>query len=308
MVGDGAMNVRSGTRGSFRLWLRIALLAALLGLGFWLRSLPPMHVVPGLAAWWPWGTTTTVTLYFADGRFLFPVSRQLPTNDDLPRAALQALLAGPRAGSGLTSPIPPGVEIRSLKLADGVAHVDLSAAFLVEHDDTHAAETAIIETMTALPGVTSVAVSVEGKSLAQSATRVPLLYYASANGLVAVPASATNPRAALTMYLSGPSDPKLTSLPPDVQLLKYEYDPADGLLALNFTYTPSVRALALEKPERMRLLLLGLIAGLTEFSEVRAVRLDFGGQARLGLGQCSDLLRTPQPRPALLNDERLLER
>jgi len=267
-----------------------------------------MHVAPGLAAWWPWGTTTTVTLYFADGRFLFPVSRQMPVNDDLPRATLQALLAGPSQGSGLTSPIPPGVEIRSIKLAGGVAQVDLSAAFLVKHGDTRAAETSIVETMTALPGVTLVALSVEGRSLSELAKRVPLLYYASANGLVAVPAWVTNPRAALTMYLSDPPDPAVTSLPRDVQLLKYEYDSADGLLALNFTYTPSVRALALEKPERMRLLLLGLIAGLTEFPEVRAVRLDFGGQARLGLGQCSDLLRTPQPRPALLNDERLLER
>jgi spore germination protein GerM len=267
-----------------------------------------MKVTPGLAAWWPWGATTIATLYFTDGRFLFPVSRRMPANDELPRAALQALLAGPSAGSGLTNPIPPGVEIRSFTLAGGVAQVDLSAALLDELGDTHAAETAIVETMTALPGVTSVALSVEGKSLAESARRMPLLYYASANGLVAVPASVTTPRAALTTYLSGPPDPEFTRLPPDVRLLTYEYDSSDGLLALNFTYTPSLRALALEKPERMRLLLLGLIAGLTEFSQVRAVQLDFEGRTRLGLGQCSDLLRTPQPRPMLLNDERLLGR
>jgi hypothetical protein len=66
--------------------------------------------------------------------------------------------------------------------------------------------------------------------------------------------------------------------------------------------------LALDKPERMRLVLLGLIATLTEFPVVRTVQIDFQGQTRLGLGQCSDLLRTPQPRPQLLNDERLLER
>jgi hypothetical protein len=69
-----------------------------------------------------------------------------------------------------------------------------------------------------------------------------------------------------------------------------------------------VRTLALEQPDRMRLSLLGLIATLTEFPSVRAVRLDFEGQTRLGLGQCSDLLGAPQPRPALLNDERLLAR
>lgn len=302
------MNVRPSRTGYSRLLLRILLLATLLGAGFWARSLLPMKVAPALAGKWPWRTTTMATLYFADGPFLFPVSRRMPADGDVPRAVLQALLAGPRAGSGLTNPIPHEVEIRSFKLAGGVAQVDLSAAFLGEHGDTHPAETTIIETMTALPGVTSVALSVEGKSLSEARQRVPLLYYASANGLVAVPVLVTTPRSALTMYLSGSPDPELTGLPRDVRLLRYEYDPAEGLLSLNFTYTPSVRALALDKPERMRLVLLGLIAGLTEFREVRAVQLDFEGQTRLGLGQCSDLLRTPQPRPELLNDERLLGR
>ena len=91
-------------------------------------------------------------------------------------------------------------------------------------------------------------------------------------------------------------------------MLQYDYDPSEALLSLNFTYTPSLHELALEKPERIRLALLGLIVSLTEFSEVRAVQLDFEGHTRLGLGQCSDLLRTPQPRPELLNDERLLGR
>jgi len=287
--------------------LHLLFFATLLGAGFLMRSLVPMNVAPGLQTWRPWATTLA-TLYFSDGESIFPVSRRMPTSDDLPRAALQALLAGPNAGSGLTSAIPPGVEIRSFELAAGVAHVDLSAAFLAGDGDKQAAQTALVETMTALPGVASVTLSVEGKPLAESARRVPLLYYASRDGLVAIPTSVTNPRAALTAYLSGSGDPKLTSLPPDVRLLAYEYAAADGLLSLNFGYTPSVHTLALEQPERMRLLLLGLIASLTEFPVVRAVQLDFEGHSRLGLGQCSDLLRTPQPRPALLNDERLLDR
>jgi spore germination protein GerM len=249
-----------------------------------------------------------VTLYFADGRFLFPVSRRLPTHDDVPRAALQALLAGPGRASGLTNSIPRGVEIRSFKLVGSLAEIDLSAPLLGMDKGTQAAETAIVETMTALPGINAVALRVEGKTLGAPATRVPLLYYAAVNGLVAVPASATTPRAAVATYLVGPPDPKLTGLPSDVRLLNYEYDPAKRLVSLNFMYTPSVRALALEQPERMRFVLLGLIAGLTEFPEVQAVRLDFQGQTRLGIGQCSDLLRFPQPRPELLNDERLLGR
>ena len=276
---------------------RFLLLASLVGAGFWLRSLAPTKAAAGLAGWRAWTTPPAVTLYFADGGFLFPVSRRMSNTDDAPRAALQALLAGPAASSGLASPIPPGVEIRSFDLAGGVARIELSGALLGD-----LGETAIVETMTALPGVSSVELNGE------SVDRTPLLYYASAKGLVAVPAPVTTPRDAVTSYLHAPPAPDLTGLPPDVRLLNDEYDPARGLVSLNFTYTSSIRSLALDQPQRIRNVLLGLIASLTEFPMVRAVQIDFEGRTRLGLGQCSDLLRTPQPRPGLLNDERLLGR
>ncbi len=44
------------------------------------------------------------------------------------------------------------------------------------------------------------------------------------------------------------------------------------------------------------------------FPEVEAVRLDFESHNALGLGQCADLLRTPQAWPDILNDERILAR
>jgi spore germination protein GerM len=220
--------------------------------------------------------------------------------------ALEALLAGPRPGTNLVSPIPHGVEIRSIKVTDRVAYIDLSVAFR-DGPDMQAAETAIVETLTELPGITSVVLSVEGTPLGEAQKRTPLLYYASANGLVATPSGATDARSSLSAYLSGPSNPELTGLPADVRVLNYDYNPAEGLLSLNFKYTPSLHELALEKPERIRLALLGLITTLTEFPEIRGVQLDFEGHTRLGLGQCSDLLRTPQPRPDLLNDERLIQ-
>ena len=285
--------------------LRALILVSLLGVGILLRSVQALKVDTGQPVWKPWPATTIATLYFSDGRFLFPVSRRMRSNADLPHAALQALLAGPSAASGLKNPISPGIQIRSLLLENGVAHVDLSAD-PDRQGATHAAETTIVETMTALRGVTSVELSVQGKPLGRSTKRVPLLYFASANGLVAIPVTVVKPREALDLYLSGPPAPDLTGLPPDVRLLGYDYNLANGSLSLKFSYTPSLRALAIDRPDRMRTVLLGLIASLTEFSEVRAVQLDFGGQTRLGLGQCSDLLRTPQPRPALLNDERLL--
>ena len=292
-------------RASARVLVRVLLFSAVFGAGLWLRTLPPMNLAAGLGGSLPW-TTSTVTLYFAEGPFLFPVSRRMPVTDDLPRAALEALLAGPSAASGLTSALSSGVDIRSVRVVDGVARVDLSRAFLDGHTDTRMAVTAVTSTMTRLPGITSVALSVEGEPLGDPAARVPLLYYPSAKGLVASPVSAADPRAALAAYLSGPPAAGLTGVPSDVRLVAYDFDSTAGLLSLGFTYTPLLRTLALETPDRVRFLLLGLIATLTEFPEVRAVRLDFGGQSRLGLGECSDLLRTPQPHPVLLNDERLL--
>lgn len=285
---------------------QIFVLLALLAAGFWLRSLS-LRDAPFRFAAWPWIRTATATLYFSDGKFLFPVSRPMRLNKDLPSAALHALLAGPDARSSLKSWIPSGTEIRTFSVSGGMTHIDLSGTFL-EGSNPELAKAALIDTMTALPDVRSVALSVEGKPVAASTNRRPLLYYASANGLVAVPVSVSGARTAIDAYLSGPSDAELTGFPSDVRLLGYEYAEANRSLSLNFTYTPSIRTLALDKPERMRIVLLGLIATLTEFPDVRTVQLDFQGQTRLGLGQCSDLLRTPQPRPQLLNDERLLDR
>ena len=79
----------------FRMLLRLSLIAILVVAGFWLRSLPALKATAGLTSWWPWTRSKMVTLYFADGKSLFPVSRRIPTGDDVPRAALQALLAGP---------------------------------------------------------------------------------------------------------------------------------------------------------------------------------------------------------------------
>jgi spore germination protein GerM len=278
-------------------------LTCLFGAGLWIRTLPAAGPA-ALTTWWPFSGATIVTLYFTDGARLFPVSRRIPATDNVPRAALQALLDGPGARSGLTSPIPEGVQIRSFRLSDGVARIDLSSYAVGEGDD--GAEAVIVQTLTGVPGVRSVALSVDGKSLASPATRTPLLYYASANGLVAVPSAATDTREAIAAYMAGPLDPALTGVPRDVRLIKYDYQPDAGVASLTFAYTDSVRTLAIEKPDIMRSVLLGLIASLTELPEISAVRIDFDGHARLGLGECSDLLRTPQRRPRLLNDERLL--
>ena len=280
---------------------RLTALAVLLALGWWLRTLEPLHLTAAVV--WPW-TSTTITVYYADGPFLFPVSRRLPSAADLPRASIEALLAGPPVQTGLSSTLPAGLTFQGLDVKDRVAHVRLAGPAQAVRDAPLAVP-AVVATLTRVPGITGVALTVDGLPMTDAAARAPLLYYPSARGLVAIPTAASDPRAALDAFLGGPPSPDLTGLPPDARLLGAELD-ADHVFALRFAYTPSLRVLALERPDRMRFLLLGLIATLTGYPEVRAVHLDFGGQSRLGLGECSDLLRTPQSRPALLNYERLL--
>jgi spore germination protein GerM len=287
--------------------VRALVVAALVGVGLWARAAATTGPELRLDEWLPWLRPAPVTLYFVDeaSGYLVPVSRPMPKREDLPRAALEALIAGPAGDSRLVNPIPAGTRVLSTDLAGGLARVDLSAEFL--RGDA-AAQNAIIETLTALPGVQAAALSVEGQALGSATPRLPLIYFASTGRLVALPTQADSPRAALADYLEGPPTAGLTGLPADVQLLDYEFDAANGLLSLDFTYTPSVRALAVNQADTMRRVLVGLVASLTEFREVQAVRLDFEGRARLGLGQCSDLLRAPQLRPPVLNDERLLGR
>jgi len=286
-----------------RRFFSVLAVAVVIAGGLWLRALPAGSLLA--AGLFRWPTGTTVNLFFPDGRFLFPVSRRFQADEQLPRGVLEALLAGPHAPARLQNTFPPGIEIRAFSVVDGVATINLSRD-LGHGSDAQRGLAAITATLTRLPGVTSVTVSVQGRPVMTRAPRTPLLYFAAAEGLIAVPTDASDARAAMAAYLSGPPAADMTGVPADVRLLNYDVA-SGGQLSLGFAYTSSMRALALEQPGRTRLLLLGLIASLTDFPAVNSVRIDFGGQSRLGLGECSDLLRSPQHRPALLNDERLLD-
>ncbi len=297
---------------SSRSWVRSAFVAlavaSLLAAGAWLRWVSPLDEEARRWREWVGGSPGVVTLYFKDGPFFVPVSRRLGAGGDRPQVVLETLLAGPDEGSGLERATPAGLELRHLAVVGGVAHIDLSAAGPLADPDLAAAKTAIANTLTTLPGVRAVELRVDGQPVGGPVARVPLLYYVGSYGLVGVPAGAATAREALAAYLAGPSDERLLGLPRDVQVIRYEHDPAAKLASVKFNYPESVRSLALARPGEVRLVLVGLIATLTEFPDVEAVRLDFGGRRQLGLGQCSDLLRTPQPRPRILNDERLLGR
>ena len=287
-----------------------ALVVAALITGLVARSLVTEGADSFLVRWLPWMQDTPVTLYFTDESRtgLVPVSRTLPRDaavDDL----VAALLAGPAGGTGLENLIPTGATATSVTLADGALALELSgdptafAAPLVRD--------ALRHTLTTWQGVETVTVRVSGVEVdvMESTGHLVFFYDEARDMLIAQPSTADEPRDVLAEFLEGPSTTDLVGLPADVALLEFDYSADSGLLSMDFTYLPSVRAFALDHPDGMRRVLEGLIATMTTgFPQIDGLYLDFEGRATLGLGQCADLLRTLQLQPEVLNDERLLAR
>jgi spore germination protein GerM len=286
------------------------MVAAVAIVGAWLRGLPTSSSASASGLVWPW-SQATLTVYHAAGPHLFPVSRRVRATDDLPRIALQTLIDGPAPGSAPTRAVPAGVSLDSIHVVDGVAVVTLQGSLVDTPEDIDTATLAIVQTLTTISGIDAVTLRLGHHVVTTSTRRRPLLYFAAPDGLTAVTTMATTPHGAVEAYLTGPPSgpftaPPLVGLPRDVRLLGYSF--VDGLVSVNLSYSPSVRTLALERPDTMRTVILGLIASLTEQAGVRAALVDFEGRSQLGLGECSDLLRRPLPRPRLLNDERLVGR
>jgi spore germination protein GerM len=82
-------------------------------------------------------------------------------------SVLEALLSGPSQGeqaAGFESLISTQTKLQSAQVVDGVAHVDVSREFLeVSGPEQIVALAQIVYTATALPGVNSVAFSIDGK-------------------------------------------------------------------------------------------------------------------------------------------------
>lgn len=75
---------------------------------------------------------TTVTIYFARGERVDPVTRSVRRVPRIGSAAIEQLLAGPTASeiaAGYTTQVPEGTRLRGLTITDGVAIVDFSGEF-----------------------------------------------------------------------------------------------------------------------------------------------------------------------------------
>lgn len=113
---------------------------------------------------------TAVQVYFSDQNalHLIPVALAARTTkeEDLPRAALIALLTGPPADSGLLPTVWPGTSLRNFYIQDGIAFVDLSKE-AIAYGGGSTAETIFINsllwTLTQFPSINRVQLLIEGE-------------------------------------------------------------------------------------------------------------------------------------------------
>ena len=113
---------------------------------------------------------TTLSLYFLRDGELGVAARTIPLTVTPANAAMDALLDGPNqteVEAGLATDIPSGTRLRSLSITDGVAKVDLTAAFATPAArDTAARRVAeVVYTLTRFATVDRVVIKVDGEPL-----------------------------------------------------------------------------------------------------------------------------------------------
>lgn len=137
------------------------------------------------------GTGVNVTIYLgmdsmAGGLFLVPVTRPVASAAELSSAALEQLIGGPAAGeSGLKGVISSGVRVQRLSIEGKTAVVDFSAD-LAQAENLDAAVGAIVLTLTELPDISGVKLTVDGENITLTNGEVltePVLRPASTNPL-----------------------------------------------------------------------------------------------------------------------------
>lgn len=116
-----------------------------------------------------------LTVYLRAGSpqdaYLVPVTRQVAIGDDLPRRALELLLAGPRPDDdeGLSAPVPTSTEVLDVAVHGSTAFADVSAEVITDATSVggtaeNEALAAIADTLTELPTIDQVRLTVEGRA------------------------------------------------------------------------------------------------------------------------------------------------
>ena len=118
-----------------------------------------------------------VQMYFPaqDGRLLVPVSRTVYAQDDIATAVFE-FLRGPKADSGLETPLGDDVQLLGVSVADGVVTINFSKAFtkIAEQSDGGVqAMRALMMTCTRYPGIRKVKILVDGEPYPLPVSDVP---------------------------------------------------------------------------------------------------------------------------------------
>ena len=113
------------------------------------------------------GGASEVQLYFPaqDGRLLVPVSRTVYSSDDVATAVFE-FLRGPKANSGLETPLPEDTQLLGVSVKDGVVTINFSKGFtqIAEQSDGGVqAMRALMLTCTRYPGIKRVKILVDGE-------------------------------------------------------------------------------------------------------------------------------------------------
>ena len=113
------------------------------------------------------GGASEVQLYFPaqDGRLLVPVSRTVYSSDDVATAVFE-FLRGPKANSGLETPLPEDTQLLGVSVKDGVVTINFSKGFTriaEQSDGGMQAMRALMLTCTRYPGIKRVKILVDGE-------------------------------------------------------------------------------------------------------------------------------------------------
>lgn len=114
--------------------------------------------------------TLTLRLYFVRDERMGVATREVPRTEGVAAAALRELLEGPDAveqAGGLQTAIPAGTELNGVAIANGVATVDLSAAFASGGGSTSMLlrVAQVVHTATQFPTVRRVAFRLDGEAV-----------------------------------------------------------------------------------------------------------------------------------------------
>lgn len=118
-----------------------------------------------------------VQVYFPaqDGRLLVPVSRTVYSQDDVATAVFE-FLRGPKADSGLETPLDADVQLLGVSVKNGVVTINFSSAFtqIAERSDGGVqAMRALMMTCTRYPGIKKVKILVDGEPYQMPVEEVP---------------------------------------------------------------------------------------------------------------------------------------